>query len=55
MAITVIDLSNVARTTFEASHLLSKLQKFILVTSTVGRTYLDPTYINKIVLIDLDD
>ncbi len=55
MAITMIDPYNVARTAFEDSHLLAKLQKFLLVTRTVGRTYQDPSYINHIVAVDLRD
>lgn len=53
MAITMIDPYNVARTTFEDSHLLAKLQKFVLVTRTVGNTYKDPSYINNIISVEL--
>lgn len=51
----MIDPYNIARTTFENSHLLAKLQKFVLVTRTVGSTYQEPSYINKIISIDLKD
>lgn len=53
MAITMIDPYNVARTSFENSHLLAKLQKFVLVSRTVGETYKEPSYINNVVSVDL--
>lgn len=55
MAITMIDPYHVARTTFENSHLLAKLKKFVIVTRTVGKSYQDPSYINKIISVDLDN
>ena len=54
MAITMIDPYNVARTSFEDSHLLAKLKKFVLVTRTVGEKYQDPSYINSIISVDLE-
>lgn len=53
MAITMIDPYNVARTPFSSSHLLAKLQKFVLVLRTVGANVDDPSYIFKTASIDL--
>lgn len=45
MAITMIDPVNVCQKTFEHSHLLSKLQKEVVVARTVGKTVDEPSYI----------
>lgn len=55
MAITMIDPVNVCQKTFEQSHLLSKLQKAVVVARTVGKTVDDPSYIYSITEFDLTD
>lgn len=54
MAITMIDPINVIQKTFEESHLLSKLKKAVVVGRTVGKTVDEPSYIYKIVELDLE-
>jgi len=54
MAITMIDEYNVKRTSFEESHLLSKLKKAVIVARIVGKNYDMPTFIHSITTIDLD-
>lgn len=53
MAITMIDEYNVKRTSFEDSHLLSKLRKAVIVARTVGTSYDQPTFIHSVTLIDM--
>ncbi|MBM3602289.1 MAG: hypothetical protein FJX22_00700 [Alphaproteobacteria bacterium] len=53
MAITMIDPYHVARTPFEESHLLAKLQKAVCVVRQVGASYNDPSFIHSIVTLDL--
>jgi len=55
MAITMIDAYNVKHTTFEDSHLLSKLRKFVCVARIVGKTYDEPTFVHSVVPFDLND
>ncbi len=55
MAITMIDDYHVKNTTFENSHLLSKLKKFVCVARTVGSNYDQPTFIHSVVPFDLTD
>ncbi len=54
MAVTMIDPVNVLKTPFEDSHLLVKLKRIIIVTRTVGATFLDPTYIHSINEVKLE-
>ncbi len=54
MAITMIDPYNVANTTFENSHLLSKLRKAVCVARTVGANLMLPSHVLSINTIDLD-
>jgi DNA mismatch repair protein MutH len=54
MAITMIDAYQVQRTSFEESHLLSKLQKAVCVARIVGNSYADPTFIHSITTLDLE-
>jgi len=44
----------VARTSFEDSHLLSKLKKAVCVARTVGASFDEPTRIHSVNMIDLD-
>ena len=53
MAITMIDPVNVCQKEFEDSHLLTKLNKAVVVARTVGSTVDDPSYIHSIVEFDL--
>ena len=53
MAITMIDAYQVARTSFEDSHLLSKLRKAVCVSRIVGASFDEPTYIHSVSMIDL--
>lgn len=55
MAVTMIDPVNVMQKEFEESHLLSKLRKAVVVGRTVGNTVDDPSYIYKVVTLDLDE
>jgi len=54
MAITMIDEYNVKRTSFEESHLLSKLKKAVIVARTVGASYDMPTFVHSVTSMDLD-
>jgi DNA mismatch repair protein MutH len=54
MAITMIDPYHVAKTPFEKSHLLSKLQKVVIVARIVGGGYDAPTFVHTVTEIDLD-
>jgi hypothetical protein len=54
MAITMIDPVNVCQKEFEQSHLLSKLQKAVIVARTVGKSVDDPSYIHSVTEFDLD-
>jgi DNA mismatch repair protein MutH len=54
MALTMIDPYHVRRTSFEESHLFSKLRKAVCVARLVGNTYLEPTYIHSITTFDLE-
>ena len=54
MAITMIDEYNVKRTSFEESHLLSKLKKAVIVARTVGASYDMPTFVHSVTTMDLD-
>lgn len=53
MAITMIDAYQVARTSFEDSHLLAKLKKAVCVARLVGESVNEPTIIHSINTIDL--
>lgn len=53
MAITMIDAYQVARTPFEESHLLAKLQKAVIVARTVGKTVHDATFVYDVRELDL--
>jgi DNA mismatch repair protein MutH len=55
MAITMIDPVNVCQKEFEQSHLLSKLQKAVIVARTVGKTVDEPSYIYSVTDFDLDN
>ena len=55
MAVTMIDPINVMQKEFEDSHLLSKLRKAVVVGRTVGNTVDDPSYIHRVVTLDLND
>ena len=55
MAITMIDEYHVKHTSFEDSHLLSKLRKFVCVARIVGNTYDEPTFVHSVVPFDLTD
>lgn len=55
MAVTMIDPYQVSRTPFETSHLLSKLQKAVIVARTVGATVHEPSYVYDVQAIDLDE
>ena len=54
MAITMIDEYNVRRTSFEESHLLSKLKKAVIVARAVGAIYDMPTFVHSVTSMDLD-
>ncbi|MCL2202655.1 MAG: hypothetical protein FWB88_01755 [Defluviitaleaceae bacterium] len=54
MAITMIDPYNVQRTSFEDSHLLTKLRKAVIVARVVGTNYGEPTFLHTVTSIDLD-
>lgn len=47
------DFNFVARTSFEQSHLLAKLKKFVHVTRTVGASPLNPSYIHSVTSIEV--
>lgn len=53
MAITMIDGYQVARTPFEDSHLLAKLQKAVIVARTVGQDVYDSTFVHDVRALDL--
>lgn len=53
MAITMIDAYQVARTSFEDSHLLAKLKKAVCVARTVGSSVDEPSFIHSVNMIDL--
>ena len=53
MAITMIDPVNVLKTPFEESHLLTKLQRVIVVARIVGEDASQPTTIHKIATFKL--
>lgn len=55
MAITMIDPYHIKNTSFEESHLLAKLKKFVCVTRIVGKNYDDPTFVHSIVPFDLNN
>lgn len=54
MAITMIDAVDVARTPFEQSHLLSKLQKAIVVARIVGSDVDDPSVVHSVNELNLE-
>ena len=54
MAITMIDPYNVVNTPFEESHLLSKLEKAVIVVKLVGRSFDYPQIVHSIVTLDLN-
>jgi len=54
MAITMIDPKHVIDNTFETSHLLTKLKKFVLVVRKVGASVDEPSYVYKVLPVDLD-
>ncbi|MFK5974961.1 MAG: MvaI/BcnI family restriction endonuclease [Sulfurovum sp.] len=54
MAITMIDENNIKQTEFKNSHLLSKLQKMLIVVRTVGENVDEPSYVHSIHEFDLD-
>lgn len=53
MAITMIDPVNVLQKEFEASHLLAKLRKIVVVARTVGKDVDEPSYIHSVEEFDL--
>ncbi len=53
MAITMINPEEVKKTTFEESHLLSKLKKLIVIARTVGDNVDAPSIIHSVNLFDL--
>ena len=53
MAITMIDVYNVQKTSFDGSHLLAKLRKAVIVARIVGASYNDPTFVHSVTGIDL--
>ncbi|MDR0704926.1 MAG: hypothetical protein LBF88_08050 [Planctomycetaceae bacterium] len=53
MAITMIDPYNVENTSFSCSHLLSKLQKVVIVARTVGSSFQCPTFIHSVIPFSL--
>jgi DNA mismatch repair protein MutH len=53
MAITMINPEEVKKTPFEDSHLLSKLQKLIVIARTVGDNVDEPSVIHSVNLFDL--
>lgn len=53
MAVTMIDPRNVLETPFIESHLLSKLQKAVLVVRQVGENFLEPSYVHAVIPFDL--
>lgn len=53
MKITMIDAYNVSRTPFESSHLLSKLQKAVIVARTVGENVFEPSFVRDVQEFDL--
>ena len=55
MAVTMIDPYHVAKTSFEESHLLAKLRKWVCVAREVGSAYHEPTYVNSVVTVDLSE
>ena len=54
MAITMIDPKHVIDNSFETSHLLTKLKKFVLVVRKVGASVDEPSYVYKVSPVDLD-
>ena len=55
MAITMIDPYHVKTTSFEDSHLLAKLSKFVCVARIVGTDYSKPTFVHRVVSFDLNN
>ena len=55
MAITMIDEYDVKRTSFENSHMLSKLRKAVIVARIVGASYDQPTHVHSVTSIDLNN
>lgn len=55
MAVTMIDPINVMQKEFEDSHLLSKLKKAVVIGRIVGTSVDDPSFIHKVVTLDLND
>lgn len=53
MAVTMIDPYQVARTPFEQSHLLTKLQKAVIVARTVGKDVYAPSFVHGVRELDL--
>lgn len=53
MAITMIDSHNVINKSFSESHLLSKLRKAVVVTRTVGKHYLEPSFLHSVFELEL--
>lgn len=54
MAVTMIDPYQVARTSFEESHLFAKLRKAVCVARTVGQNVDEPSYVYSVNTIDLE-
>jgi DNA mismatch repair protein MutH len=54
MAVTMIDPYQVARTVFEESHLLSKLQKAVIVARTVGANVHEPSFVHDVRELNLE-
>jgi DNA mismatch repair protein MutH len=48
MAICMIDKVDVAQKTFYESHVLHKLAKMVVVARTVGKHYMEPSYVYKV-------
>lgn len=55
MAITMIDPEHIKQNSFESSHLLHKLRKFLLVIREVGETAFDESYIIKATAVELSE
>ena len=54
MAITMIDPINIKSTSFEDSHLLTKLRRAIIVARTVGEDAHAPSVVHKVVALELE-
>jgi DNA mismatch repair protein MutH len=55
MAITMIDPPHILFSSFEKSHLFTKLQRLILIMRSVGKNALEPTYLESVHASILDE